>query len=244
MTSTGSSTSGGSSRGIGWSSVMTPWTPAPSASSTCGTNQTTCRPPRSRRPRRSRRGPRSRGPTEGQQDVVGGVGLQVGQVRRLAGAVADLDAGMVARPPQTHAHRLLGVQQGVGDHLGDADARRLDQLGRPISVSTWVAHRRASDTPRGPGVKACAGRFNGMSDSRARRGTPIRLSYPVETRIKHVPHPIVYPPIGHLRVVRVAARRTRCPKPCCRGPRYSLGECGNRDVDARWSGTGERGRSW
>ena len=224
---------------------MMPWTPRPSASSTRGTNQTilpssSMSAPQALETRATIDRPRPKV----EQEVVLGVAVEVGQVGRLTRTVAHLDARVLAGAAQPHAHRLLGVQQRVGDHLGDADGRRTRPARRrSISVSTWAAHRRASETPLGPGVKAWAGRFSGMRTP-GREGE--RQSLALVPRGK--------PDQTRSLVTFVSAERTfsggisRRHAEECRGNRVARARRGTPDIPAAgvrtetWTPVGRAGR--
>ena len=251
MTWTGSLTSGGSSRTERLDSVMRPWTPAAVGQVDLGHEPDDLAvlldlgAPGAADPRHDRQAP-----PEGEQDVV------VGVARRgragpggCARPVAYLDARVVAGAAQPHAHRLLGVQQRVGDHLGDTDAGRLDRArcGRSPSAPgspTAARRRRHAAQASGPeqgGSVAC--RTPGQGG-----GTPISGSRtPLKTESNTFPS-LLYRPIGQFhagfrgatpgRTSRTRARHV--PGGAADIPRTRRE---NRDVDRGWVAAAGGGRS-
>src|SRR6476661_4925307 len=65
---------------------------------------------------------------EGEQQVVLAGGVHGRHDRGLGRAVAHLDARVLAGAAHPHAQRRLGVEQRVGDELGDAELGALDEV--------------------------------------------------------------------------------------------------------------------
>ena len=80
---------------------------------------------------------------------------------RLGGAVAHLDAGVLEGAAHPHGDGGRGVQEGVGDQLGDAELGALDEIGAADVGQVSTTQRRASCTDAGPGPKDRAGLFSG-----------------------------------------------------------------------------------
>ena len=110
----------------------------------------------------------------------------------------DLDARVLAGAAHPHRDRGLGVQQGVGDQLGDAQLGALDELG----ATDVTAQSRPPSGVR-PARRGVPGPVTGLACSEA-RGSPTGVRSMDQTLVR------IYPSLARRQTSSRRTSRTPC----------------------------------